>query len=231
MKNSIKSIAIALALVTFGCGSGGGNGEGGGDTPATATLLFPQNNSECLEGESISATQSKVTFEWSAAENADSYVVYVKNLNTQTTSQYNAAATSLEITLLKGVPYSWSVKSKSSNSTATANSSTWNFYNAGDGTVNYAPFPAEIVSPLMSSTVNTATVNFQWNGNDIDGDIVEYKFYLDSNTNPTTLKNTSGVSTVNNIPVTANTTYYWKVITKDSAGNTSTSPVFQFKTL
>jgi hypothetical protein len=30
--------------------------------------------------------------------------------------------------------------------------------------------------------------------------------------------------------VVANTTYYWKVITRDTKGNTSDSGVFEFKT-
>ena len=33
----------------------------------------------------------------------------------------------------------------------------------------------------------------------------------------------------NNVVVTAGTTYYWKVVTKDAQGNTSESNMFQFK--
>lgn len=232
MKNILKSIGIAASLLLFSCGSGGGgNGDGTGDKPSAAALVFPLNNSECLAGQSISATDSKVTLEWNVADNTDSYFVYVKNLETQTTLQYNAAEnTSLEVVLKKGVPYSWYVTSKSSSTTETATSPVWKFYNAGDGVVNYSPFPAEVVAPLMSSTISETSVNLEWSGNDVDGDITEFKVYMDGTTNPTTLKGTVTSESLNSVAVTANSTYYWKVITKDSAGNTSTSPVFQFKT-
>ncbi len=231
MKNIIKSIGITVSFLLFSCGSGGGGNGEGGDKPSAAALVFPLNNSECVAGQSISATDSKVTFEWNVAENTDTYFVYVKNLDTQVTLQNNAAAnTALEIILKKGVPYSWWVTSKSNSTTETATSPTWKFYNAGDGVVNYAPFPADVVAPLMSSTINVASVNLEWSGNDVDGDIIEFKVYMDSNSNPNTLKGTVTTESLNGIAVVANSSYYWKVVTKDSAGNTSTSPVFQFKT-
>lgn len=235
MRNTIRSIAaLSTLLLVFGCSTGGdGDGGGSGTNPTASALLFPLNNSECLAGTSVSETESKINFEWNASENADSYIVYVKNLTTQLTFQYNAGtATSLEIQLTKGTPYSWYVVAKSSAANSTnATSEKWKFYNAGNGVVNYAPFPADVIAPLMSSSISTAAVNFKWEASDIDSDIVEYKVYLGSNPTPTSLIGTVTTKNLDNITVTANTTYYWKVVTKDSAGNTSDSPIFQFKTL
>lgn len=233
MRNTIKSIVAIATLSLLSACSTSGDDNGSGTSPNPSDLVFPLNNSECLTGTSVSVTESKITFEWNASANTESYVVYIKNLNTQATLQYNAGtATSLYITLIKGIPYSWHVLSKSSVANSTpAVSQEWKFYNAGNGTVNYAPFPADVIAPLMSSTVSGPTINFQWEANDVDSDIVEYKVYLDSTANPTTLIGTVTTKNLNGITVSSNTTYRWKVITKDSAGNTSESPVFQFKTL
>jgi len=233
MRNMIQSIAsLAAVLLLFSC-STGGDGDSNGSNPTVSTLVFPLNNSECLAGTAVSATESKVSFEWNAADNADSYTLYVKNLNTQITTQYNAGvATSMEITLIKGTPYSWYVVSKSAaTNTTPTTSEKWKFYNAGNGVVNYAPFPAEVIAPLMSISISATTVNFQWEASDVDSDIVDYKVYLDTNHNPSTLIGTVTSKNLNNIAVASNKSYYWKVVTKDSAGNTSHSAVFQFKTL
>ena len=231
MRGYLKGMAIAASVFLFGCSSDD-SGSGGSKKPIAAELIAPINNSECISGIAVSETTSKVTLEWNASENTTNYTVYVKNLLTQAASQQlNAGgATTLEVTLQKNVPYSWYVVSKNDNSDTTP-SATWKFYNAGNGVVNYAPFPAEIVAPAMSSSLQGPTVTIQWEGADPDNDIVEYKVYLDGNTNPTTLISTTAQQTLANVAIASNTTYYWKVVTKDSAGNTSTSPIFQFKSL
>ncbi len=231
MRVYLKGIAIAASVFLFGCTSD----ESGGDSskkPIAAELIAPINNSECISGIAVSESTSKVTLEWNASENTTNYTVYVKNLLTQAASQQlNAGgATTLEVTLQKNVPYSWYVVSKNDNGDTTP-SATWKFYNAGNGVINYAPFPAEIVAPAMSGSLQGPTVTIQWEGADPDNDIVEYKVYLDGNTNPTTLISTTAQQTLANVAIAANTTYYWKVVIKDSAGNTSTSPIFQFKSL
>lgn len=230
MRIILKTLAIATASLFFSCGSGGDDeGPAGGNANA-AVLLFPLNNSECITGTNISATQSKVTFEWNAAPNATLYYVYVKNLNTQAQLQYNAQNnTSMEINLSKGTPFSWYVVAKSENGTL-AESEKWKFYNAGEGIENYIPFPAELVSPTMSSTIQGPTVDLEWSGNDIDNDIVNYKIYFGTAVNPTTLIGSVNEERLNQVSTTSNTTYYWKVVTTDEAGNSSTSTIFQFKT-
>jgi hypothetical protein len=52
-------------------------------------------------------------------------------------------------------------------------SETWKFYNSGSGTIAYAPFPAEVVSPLMGQNV-TASINkiaLEWIGSDANNNI------------------------------------------------------------
>lgn len=226
---TLRYLTLALAALAISCGdsdSGGGSG-----TPGETALIAPVNNSECVTGTSLSATQSKVTLEWNPATNATGYFVYVKNLQTQgALQQFNAGnAVTLDVTLQKGVPYSWYVSARNEDGNST-NSATWKFYNAGEGVSNYAPFPAEVLFPGMSATISGPTVTLQWDTSDIDNDIQNYKVYLGTNPNPTTLLATVSSQELTGVGVVSGATYYWKVVTTDTQGNASTSPVFQFKT-
>ncbi|BAO76769.1 predicted protein [Winogradskyella sp. PG-2] len=70
----------------------------------------------------------------------------------------------------------------------------------------------------------------QWNGSDVDNDIVNYDIYFGVN-NPPSI-NSSGISADQlTVSVAPNTIYYWNVVTKDAAGNTSESGVYQFRVL
>ena len=219
---------LALAAMALGCSKDDKKDDGGTGNPDAAVLSSPANNTECLTGSPVSATESAVTFTWAAADGTEKYFVYVKDLAAQSAFvQYPAGtATSLDITLKKGTPYSWYVSAKKSASTV--NSATWKFYNAGDPVTTHAPFPAEAVSPVMSSMVNGPAITLQWAGSDIDNDIAEYNVYMDGNTNPTTILNTVTTQQVA-ATVTSGGTYYWKVVTVDTAGNQTASPVYQFK--
>ncbi|MGQ2983192.1 hypothetical protein [Flavobacterium sp.] len=227
----MKKLLIAFAASLFalaGCSSDGDGGEGNSNTQA-ATPSFPENNSECTTGTEVSPTQSKITFQWGAAPDTQTYFLYVKNLNTQSSLQYNAGTNlSYEVTVEKGVPYSWYVSSKKANNSV-VQSGVWKFYNAGAGVANYAPFPADAVSPVMSSTVHGPAITLEWDGSDLDNDIADYKVYIDTNANPTTLKGTVTAETLPNVAVASGATYYWKVVTTDEAGNVTASPVYQFK--
>jgi hypothetical protein len=226
----MKKVIIALAmisLITVSCGSDDSNGDG--NNTATVALSLPTDNSECISGTSVNNLQSTVIFEWAAVANTETYFVNVMNLNNQALLQYNAGtATSHSIDLLKGTPYSWYVTSKKASGEM-ARSRTWKFYNAGAPVSNHAPFPADLVSPAMSSTITDATVMLKWDSSDIDNDIVNHKVYMDNNTNPTTLVGTVTAESIENLPVTPGGTYYWKIVTTDGGGNATTSPVYQFK--
>lgn len=202
--------------------------------PEIATLIFPDKDSECTTGRSLSQTTSEVEFMWMASDHTESYELRVTNLNTNTTQTISTPAISAKLPIAKGEPFSWFVRSLNSKVTETAFSETWRFYNAGFQTT-YAPFPAEVIAPKNGTSVFkdiNNEVTLEWRGSDIENDLVGYELYFSTTSPPETLiaspiasQNTEKVSVI------SNTSYYWKVITKDSEGNISDSGIFTFKAL
>ncbi|WP_340201511.1 hypothetical protein [Ascidiimonas sp. W6] len=232
MKKLTLLYTTILAIAITSCGGGGDDVQEKPEVtpPSAATLIFPEDNTECNEGTVISDTQSTVTFRWNASDNTDSYTVNVKNLNTNSTTSQNASTNQLDITILRGVPYSWSVVSRANGASQTATSQTWKFYNAGLPVESYIPFPAEAISPTTGADVDASSgaVTLEWEGEDIDDDIQNYDVFFGVDNPPATKVNTVTASSIS-VDITAGNVYYWSIVTRDQEGNTSNSEVFQFR--
>ena len=241
----LKYFSFLFTLTLISCGGGGGddgganNGGGGGgpvvNPPGKSTLTAPANSETCETGTSVSATQSEVTFTWTASSDTNTYDLKITNLNTSVVINRTAlTSTSTKVTLDKGVPYSWNITSKSTASTTTTASDTWKFYLLGPGIVNYAPFPADLKTPASGSTVTRdgdGKVTFTWDGSDPDGDSLNYTLYVDTTDGKQTPPTAQTDLTVKTLAVAldAATTYYWRVKTSDGT-NSSYSIVYSFKT-
>jgi len=233
----IRVVNILVLVFTISslvsCSSGGNDSDNenpneGGD-PGSVSLVFPENNSECTEGQSVNDTQSTITFMWEEATNADSYEVHVRNLNTNDINTINANTNERAISLAKNTPFEWFVISKAVGSNQSPSSAKWRFYNAGEGVENYAPFPAAVVSPTRGQAIaSTTSVNLEWNGTDVDNDIDEYEVFFGTSTNPTVSLGTTQQTSIT-ANVSSGQTYYWRVKTIDEAGNSSQSEVFDFR--
>jgi hypothetical protein len=81
----------------------------------------------------------------------------------------------------------------------------------------------------QSVTATSGKITLDWNGSDADNDISIYDIYLSTSSVPALLKAGEKESILTDVSVSSNTTYYWKVISKDSKGNTSDSGIYQFK--
>lgn len=220
-----------ICFTVLSCGKGGGSApQPAINPPAKATLSLPAQNEACTTGTIISATESTVSFTWQTAANTDSYELTVKNLNTNAVINRTTSSTAADVILARNTPYSWFVTSKSTKTTTTAQSDTWKFYNSGPGVVAYAPFPAEILSPTMNQAVTASggKITLDWNGSDVDNDITTYDIYLGTTTTPAVLQSNVTASILTNVSVSSGTSYYWKVVTKDSKGNTSDSGLYRF---
>ena len=242
MRNeTLKYFSFLFTFLLVSCGGGGGDEvvapppPPAPTPPGKATLIAPANNKTCETGTSISDTQSTVSFSWNASASTNTYDVSIINLNKSTATNKNGiSSTSTTATLSKGVPYSWKVTSKNTQTTTTTPSDTWKFYLAGDGVVNYAPFRADLKSPASGSTVSRddGKVTFTWDGSDPDSeDTLTFTLYVDKvdgKQTPPTSQTDLSVKTLN-VALDAATTYYWRVKTSDGT-NASYSIVYSFKT-
>ncbi|MBT8183395.1 MAG: hypothetical protein KJN76_01035 [Eudoraea sp.] len=227
----INILLMGVLLVSCGGGDSGGDPDPQPDpvaAPSAATLIFPDNNTECNEGDVVSDTQSRVTFQWNASQNTDSYEINIKNLNSNNTSKSNSNTNSADITIERGVPYEWFVVSKATGTAETASSATWKFYNQGPGIENYAPFPAEAVYPNRGASIDSSgPITLEWTASDVDNDLAEFDVYFGMEPDPVTLVETTAEST-SEVTVASGETYYWRIISRDSQGNTSQSEIFEF---
>lgn len=202
--------------------------------PGQVQLIFPEQNSECTTGQSLGATTSRVTFRWEEANNVQTYELRVTNINTGTTQTISTAATSANLPIAKGVPFSWQVRSRNNQVLESISSAVWNFYNSGSNT-SFAPFPADIRSPIMSQRIFrdiNNEITLAWSASDLDNDIEEFEIYLSTENPPEERINTLGPSVLEQtVTVASNTVYYWVVITRDAAGNATSSGVYSFKVL
>lgn len=229
------TMSLLLMFILTACPGGSDDGSDldppiPGD-PGSVTLVFPENNSECTEGVTVNDIESTITFQWQASQNTDSYEVNIKNLDTGDTQKTDAINNEAAITLSSNTPYEWFVVSKKADSETAPESAKWKFYNAGAGVTNYAPFPAEAVNPKRGESIAaTTSVTLEWQGNDVDNDIAEFEVLFGTTAEPDANLGATAQSSMS-VTVASGQTYYWRIITKDNADNTSQSEVFEFKVL
>ncbi|AXT60425.1 hypothetical protein D1816_08695 [Aquimarina sp. AD10] len=236
----LKYIYIALAVLTpLSCS----NSDDGDNevSPEKVSLIFPDNGKECTTGVFLeNSTDSNVIFRWSNAPNATSYEVTYTNTSVIPNSVEKKTFTTNEgeITLKQDTNYSWTVTSI--RGTKKEVSDEWTFYNSAKGETNFAPLPVKLIAPEDKIELTTIVgVLLEWEKSELinnEDDIESYTVHLSTSKtfieNETeTLLPTTGLSI--QIPNTVNmaTTYYWKVVTKDTFGNETESQAFSFKTL
>lgn len=224
IKLIVWCLVSLLTILTIGCK----NKNESHPKPEKAILTYPEQNSACTSGISVSVTQSSITFKWLPSANATSYELHLKNLQSGDSISHIVNTNQAVLTLLRNTPFSWHVISKSESSPVTAQSDTWKFYNSGSS-ISHPPFPADIVAPDFGQSIMTNKVNLSWIGSDADHDIVGYDVYLGTTTMPGILKTDVKDQFLNDVIILSSTTYYWKVVTKDMEGNTSESSLYQFR--
>ncbi len=230
---------ITFLLIIFSCSSENDNPNSNNEepvnkinNPTSSNLIFPNNNSECTEGELTSDTLMKIEFSWSVSNNTNSYDLVIKNLKNNTTSTYSTNNTSYLVELSRGAPYSWHVISKSNKTDSIAESEEWKFYSFGNEVSNYAPFPPELIYPKTSSEFNSLEVNkidFIWEATDIDDESLKFSFRLDTLNPPIKVVAENVLQNNFNVPIEISGSYYWQVSAKDENNNISYSRISEFE--
>ena len=107
--------------------------------PQSFDLVFPQNNSLCLDGIVQNDLQSEVRFDWTSSKYAAGYELTVVNLNTNESSTYSSDDTREGVVLNHYEPYTWKVTALGENNAMSLESETWKSHLAGEGETSYAP--------------------------------------------------------------------------------------------
>ena len=155
------------------------------------------------------------------------YDVYLDTYSASTLVSKDQSTTSYtpQQPFTAGITYYWKVIARD-NKGAEISGDLWTF------TIrNYAPYTPRIPSPADGATGQAINLNLSWQGGDPNlGDTVTYDIYF--GTNPTPPLVISGLTTTTYNPgaLAYSTTYYWKVVAKDSQGATSTGAVWSFTT-
>ncbi|NJW52096.1 right-handed parallel beta-helix repeat-containing protein [Salinimicrobium oceani] len=242
MKNlkSIYNIKIQRLLILFlgalaiSCSSDDDAQVVTSAVPGVASLVLPQDNTECEIGDVV-ANMAEVAFEWNEAVDTERYDLIITNAVTQeVTQRLNLATTSLIVRLERGNPYTWKVISKNSGEETTASES-YKFYVAGEPGSNNVPFPASLVAPASGTTVSPVDgkITMEWEAasTDTDGDALTYTLFLDTvdgDQEPPEERKGLTVTSMD-VEVAPNSTYFWHVETTDGK-NTAISNTYTFKT-
>lgn len=231
-----KFLGLFAALTIVSCSSSG-NSDGEepmnvNNVPVASNYIFPVNNAVCT-GEEISETEIRVDFEWNTFQDVEDtnleYTFTLRNLSTNliVTSE-TLSGTSTNVTLEKGVSYSWNIKGKDSDNNSTLGA-TWQFQTPFNAISNYVPFPAIMVSPDNGQVINNTNISLVWEGNDPDdGETAEllYTVYLGTTNPPIEVADMLTTETYSETLSTG--IYYWKINSTDPSGNVSNSQIRQF---
>jgi len=221
-------ITLMAGFLLVGCGSK----DAPIPAPGAASLTYPADNTACLKAMGITGNSAPLTFSWAASSNASSYKLTITNLMNLAVTTVDAGNTlTKSVNLDVNTAYSWKITAI--NATGETPSSISKFYLSGNAQTNYAPFPADLTSPAAGSVLNangasTLQVTLQWVGSDTDNDIASYAVFLD-NTNASTQVVASQTGTSLQQTLSAGKIYYWKVVTTDRKGNTSSSVISSFQ--
>ena len=201
-------------------------------SPTIPLLVAPENNNTCTTEEPIDDQTSNVSFQWRESNHTSGYELNVEaigtdqNFKTSQTTDTNTATLVLE----RGLPYSWWVVSKSSSTQKTAKSDVWTFYLESNPNESHVPFPASLLSPENNAFIiaeQEIQVSFQWEGNDLDDDIVSFEFLMGASKDDLTTVESDLTEPQLDIPLETDQAYYWQVHTKDATEHVSASEVFK----
>jgi hypothetical protein len=225
-----KIYIILIFIVAFGSCSK----DQGPRVPPPVKLIFPEENSECISGVSVTDQTSAVTFTWNPSNPASYYILNIYKLNGDLVSSSDEIDPQGTVVLEKGFGYGWEVIAANALGAESDPSERWLFYNAG-AQRSYPPFPADLKSPQSGATIvrnDNGTITLLWSGADADNDLNAYTIFLGLSE-----ETMSGIVTLPPnqtsypIEVVPGNRYFWQVIAADEAGNTSSSGVYDFRVL
>ena len=97
---------------------------------------------------------------------------------------------------------------------------------------NSRPNTPELLTPNNGATGVSRSPTLQWSCNDPDGkyDTLKYDIYFGESSSPPLKKSGHGSTSYSPESLEGETKYYWKIVAKDSKGETRESQVWSFST-
>jgi len=230
MKKYLYLILVVNFLIA--CGGSGDDLESiavvENKTPSIPVLMAPVNNLLC--------TDNTVTFNWGSSLDLDgdtiNYTMQIAtdNLFLQIVLDTNIKETKTTFTLDKGKAYYWRVKATDSKNESSSFSSIFQFYTEGIASENHSPFSPGLVSPKLSSVVQTTTATLEWTASDVDNDTLVFDIFFGTQNPPLQKFSANQSETILNVEVASSKEYFWKVVVKDLKGAQAIGQVWNFKT-
>lgn len=235
MKKTLYLYHILFFIMAFGmvgCGGSSGSDDPSDDDPmdpvqqlpGKANALLPANGEPCSQFEDVNGEADKalIFFEWSSANNANSYLIRVFENGNQVTNN-GVSTTETEIVLDRGKTFTWTVTSI--NNDGETVSDTFSFTSPGVAIGNYAPYAAEVD---VIFDIPNLEMDIFWLGNDEDGDTLTYDVTLTQGGIEIDEYIGLNDSSLPTMPYMPDTAYQVEVISRDGNGNFSIS-VFEFQ--
>ncbi len=191
------------------------------EKPFKPELISPLNRA------TISTTE--LLFRWYAEDIDNKDISFSVYFGTDT-DNLSAIATNLkkssfnfEFTFQKNTTYYWKVVS--SNLFQSVSSETYEF----EYGVNNKPDKPKLITPAMDEIIHSNEVEFNWSGNDIDGDELLYDIYLGTSKSQLFLldSNLTSTSYIYNYDFNETDKYYWRVDAKDKSYSVE-SDIFEY---
>ena len=230
----ITSIFIIIPVVLWQHGCQENNILPDVDNPPPPHKLLSPPNAQTPRllnpPDSTKNVKDTLTVSWTLCRDVSSYSLQVsKNKNFHPTFLYKEGIkqTSYGITGLKGnTTYYWRVRATNSKG-----SSAWSEARSFT-TINHPPNIPKYWSPLDGTKDQPRTIGLYWSCDDIDGDLLNYDVYFGTDNPPLSKVSSFQVRLSYEIyNLGENVTYYWRIIAKDSYGDSSVGPVWKFTTL
>jgi len=121
--------------------------------------------------------------------------------------------------------YFWKIVAEDNHGT-TATGAEWSF-----ATENNPPYTPSDPDPEDGATDVDINADLGWTGGDPDpGDTVTYDVYFGTSSNPPMVSSNQSGTTYDPGTMDYNTKYYWKIVSWDNHGASSTGPVWSFTT-
>jgi len=129
-------------------------------------------------------------------------------------------------TLKPGTNYYWKIVAKDSKGEKTS-SPVWSFQ------TKYSQYPPYSPSPSNGQTGVSLTPTLSWlfNSSDPDVETVYFDIYFGTSSNPPLVKSNTTSKSYNPGTLKSGTKYYWKIVAKDSNGESISGPVWYFTTI